>query len=57
MSIPLPGESIWFPTEWEQGTVDSVVMDNEEISEIIIRKIDGSQISLSYDTGETVTMQ
>jgi hypothetical protein len=57
MSIPLRGESIWFPTEWEQGTVDSVVMDNEEISEIIIRKTDGSQISLSYDTGETVTMQ
>ena len=43
------GGDIWFPVQWERGTVEATT--------VLIRKADGTQIALDYADGETVTVQ
>ena len=51
------GGDIWFPVQWERGTVEVIIAEGDEITTVLIRKADGTQIALDYADGETVTVQ
>jgi hypothetical protein len=51
------GGDIWFPVQWERGTVEAIIAEGDDITTVLIRKADGTQIALDYADGETVTVQ
>jgi len=47
------GRRVWFPVEWEQGTLDSILVGNDrEVIAYIIRRDDGRIFALDMQSRE-----
>jgi len=49
----LIGQRVWFPSEWEEGTMDSYLMGSDgEVIAYIIRRDDGRIIAIDAQMRE-----
>ena len=53
--IPEVGSEIWYPASWECGVVDSVLMGDNQVIAIIVRREDGSRIAIDCQDNEFST--
>lgn len=53
MDDEIIGKRVWFPKEWEEGTVDSILKDgNGQALAYIIRRDNGKLIAVDMQGGD-----